>query len=319
MECQLNKGQNRFPRVILMSPVVFSFVNAPLNTCCKMEMLTFKCPEVLKMRIAAIAIFPILFAIFMISAHGQARPPFPYRTPTPTPTPGVSPSPTPTPQPRPAACPRVQVQTQTGKTVRDGQSLNFIANIAGGDPKVQPTLLWNVNAGYIKDGQGTPKIEVDSTGAGGLPDRELVVEVWVGGYAPECVIQESTKVKIIAPATKFGEFGEIDWKDAVENLKALSTYLAASPYNLYVIVYAGKKSERGYAFNWMRKLKDELVFDGVAQRRIIAMDGGFREDPACEFWIVPIGAEPPRPSPTVRREEVEYPPSTRPVRKPTQP
>ena len=271
------------------------------------------------MRIGAIAIFPFLIAFFLVSASGQSRPPFPYRTPTPTPTPGISPSPTPTPQPRPSACPRVQVQTQTGKTVRDGQSLTFAANITGGDPKVQPTLLWNVNAGFVKSGQGTQKIEVDSTGAGTLPDRELVVEVWVGGYAPECVIQESTRVKIIAPATKFGEFGELEWKAITENLKVLVDFLAQSPDNLFVIVYAGKKSERGYAFNWMRKLKDELVFDGLAQRRILAMDGGFREDPAYEFWIVPIGAEPPRPSPTVRREEVEYPPNPRQVRKPTQP
>jgi len=271
------------------------------------------------MRIGAIAIFPFLIAFFLMSASGQSRPPFPYRTPTPTPTPGISPSPTPTPQPRPSACPRVQVQTQTGKTVRDGQSLTFAANITGGDPKVQPTLLWNVNAGFVKSGQGTQKIEVDSTGAGTLPDRELVVEVWVGGYAPECVIQESTRVKIIAPATKFGEFGELEWKAITENLKVLADFLAQSPDNLFVIVYAGKKSERGYAFNWMRKLKDELVFDGLAQRRILAMDGGFREDPAYEFWIVPVGAEPPRPSPTVRREEVEYPPNPRQVRKPTQP
>jgi len=284
-----------------------------------MEKQSFKFPEALKMRIGAIAIFPFLIAFFLMSASGQSRPPFPYRTPTPTPTPGISPSPTPTPQPRPSACPRVQVQTQTGKTVRDGQSLTFAANITGGDPKVQPTLLWNVNAGFVKSGQGTQKIEVDSTGAGTLPDRELVVEVWVGGYAPECVIQESTRVKIIAPATKFGEFGELEWKAITENLKVLADFLAQSPDNLFVIVYAGKKSERGYAFNWMRKLKDELVFDGLAQRRIMAMDGGFREDPAYEFWIVPVGAEPPRPSPTVRREEVEYPPNPRQVRKPTQP
>jgi len=284
-----------------------------------MEKQSFKFPEALKMRIGAIAIFPFLIAFFLVSGSGQSRPPFPYRTPTPTPTPGISPSPTPTPQPRPSACPRVQVQTQTGKTVRDGQSLTFAANITGGDPKVQPTLLWNVNAGFVKSGQGTQKIEVDSTGAGTLPDRELVVEVWVGGYAPECVIQESTRVKIIAPATKFGEFGELEWKAITENLKVLVDFLAQSPDNLFVIVYAGKKSERGYAFNWMRKLKDELVFDGLAQRRIMAMDGGFREDPAYEFWIVPIGAEPPRPSPTVRREEVEYPPNPRQVRKPTQP
>jgi hypothetical protein len=80
-----------------------------------------------------------------------------------------------------------------------------------------------------------------------------------------------------------------------------------------------KERDADIRFNWIRKLKDELVFDGVAQT---ADNGGrwwFREEPAYEFWIVPI-------EPNLRgrrrrsgREEVEYPPTTRPVRKPTQP
>ena len=260
------------------------------------------------MKIAAFAILPILLTFSFISADAQPRYPFPGMTPTPTPRPPRSP--TPTPEPRAVPCPKVTVQAQSAKTVRDGQPVMFGANIAGGDPKVQPTLLWSTNAGFVKNGQGTRRIEVDSTGAGTLPDRELVAELWVGGYAPECFIQESAKVQIIAPAAKFGEFGELPAKAVSENLAALANFLSQSKDNVYFFAYAGRKNERGYAVNALRKMKDELVVAGLSPRRVIAMDGGFREEPAFEFWIVPIGAEPPRPSPTVRRDEIVYPTRT---------
>ena len=257
------------------------------------------------MKIAAVAILPILFTFTVITANAQTRYPFPVATPTPTPRPQRSP--TPAPEPRSAPCPKVTVQAQSAKQVRDGQPVSFGVNIAGGDPKVQPTLLWSTNGGFIKDGQGSRKIEVDTAGAGGLPDGELVADIWVGGYAPECVIQEKAKVKVIAPAAKFGEFGELPPKAVSENLSALASYISQTQDNIYFFAYAGRKSERGYVANWLRKMKDELTIAGVAPRRIMAMDGGFREDPAFEFWIVPIGAEPPRPSPTVRRDEIVYP------------
>lgn len=266
------------------------------------------------MKIAIPAILILAFLAFSGFVIAQPRPVFPYRTPTPTPTPTPNSSPRPTPAPRPVSCPKVMIQSQTAKTVRDGQPITFNANIAGGDPAVQPTLLWNVNAGFIKDGQGTRKIEVDSTGAGSLPEREVVAQLWVGGYAPECLIQESASVKIIAPAVKFGEFGELESKETTENLKVLANFLSQTTDNLYLIAYAGRKSERGYAVMRMRKMKEELEFNGLAPRRTIPMDGGFRDEPMFEFWIVPVGAEPPRPSPTVRREEIVYGPST-PIRK----
>jgi len=84
---------------------------------------------------------------------------------------------------------------------------------------------------------------------------------------------------------------------------------------LYVIVYAGRASERGFTQNWVKKIKMELAADGVADSRVYAMDGGFREQPLFDFWIVPIGADPPRPEPTVKRSEIVYPKTT-PTKKP---
>jgi len=258
------------------------------------------------MKKAVFVLLPLLVALAYVGAGAQrVRVPFPPLNPTPTPTPRPSPSPTPD---RVTPCPRITVQPQSAKTVRDGQPVSFGANIAGGDPKVMPTLLWSVNGGYIKEGQGSRQIQVDSTGAGSAQDRELKAEIWVGGYAPECSsLQASASIKIIPPATKFGEFGELPEKSVSENLEALANFLTQSQDNLYLFAYAGRKSDRGFAFNTIRKMKEELISKGIAPRRVIAIDGGFREEPLFDFWIVPQGAEPPRPSPTVNRNEIVYP------------
>ena len=195
--------------------------------------------------------------------------------------------------------------------VRDGQAIAFVANIGGGDPKVQATILWSLSGGYISDGQGTRRIMVDTTGAGDLPDREIKAELWVGGYAPECVLQASASVKIIPKAKKFGDFGELPAETVSFHLKTLAEFLSKSTDNVFIIGYAGRKSERGFAVNWLRKMRGELTAAGVSPRRISAIDGGFREEPLFDFWIVPPGAQPPRPEPTVDRKEIVYPPTTR--------
>jgi len=257
------------------------------------------------MQRAVVVLFPILLALtFSGSANAQV-----IRFPTPTPTPRPSPSPTPTPEPRVLPCPNVNVQAQPAQMIKDGQPVTFSVNIGGGDPRIQPTILWNLSAGSVKDGQNTRRLTVDSTGAGASLDREIKADVWVGGYAPECVLQASATVKIIAPAAKFGEFGEVADDVLKQNLKVLTDFLTQSPDNLYLIAYAGRKSERGFTVNWVRRIKAGLFTANVDPRRIMAIDGGFREEPTFEFWIVPKGSEPPRPAPTVDRSEIVYPPN----------
>ena len=125
-------------------------------------------------------------------------------------------------------------------------------------------------------------------------------------------MQAWTTVKIIASAVKFGEFGELPAEQVTFHLKTLAKYLTDSPDNLYLIVYAGRKSERNFTFNWVKKIREELIAAEVSPRRMNAIDGGFREEPIFEFWIVPAGSEPPRPTPTVDRREIVYPKTTSP-------
>ncbi len=227
-----------------------------------------------------------------------------------TTTPTPNPSPTATPEPKAKPCPQVRVQPQAARMIREGQTIAFVATITGADPKIQPTIVWSTSAGAINEGQGTRRITVDTTGAGITPEREVKADLWVSGYAPECLLQATGAVKVIPPARKFGEFGELPAETVTFHLKTLAEYLGQITDSLYIIGYAGRKSERGFALNSLRSLRSELIAAGVEPRRINAFDGGFHEDPLFDFWIVPPGAEPPRPQPTVDRKEIVYPRST---------
>lgn len=247
---------------------------------------------------ATTAFLFVLFQAWTVIAQDPPAPPRPA-------PPRVAP--TATPAPGPAPCPTVGVQAQPSQRVRDGQRINFIANIAGGDPKVVPTIVWSTSAGAIIQGHNTRRIEVDTTGAGTTPDREIRAEVWIGGYAPECLLQASGTVKIIPPAMKYGEFGVVDDEKLKRNLEEMSGFLSQSPDNLYLIAYAGRNSERGFVQNWLRRMREGLATPSVSPRRISTVDGGFREEPLFEFWLVPIGADPPRPTPTLKRSDIVIP------------
>jgi hypothetical protein len=262
------------------------------------------------------AVATLLPVLFFLSLTGTATAQYVFTTPTPTPTPTPRPSPpAAAPNPGPAPCPTVAVQAVPGQPVRDGQRVNFVANINGGDPKVVPTIVWNTSAGSVTQGNNTRRIEVDTTGAGSTNEREVRADVWVGGYAPECLLQASGVARIIAPAAKFGEFGVVDDKTFKTNVDALASFMSQSPDYLYVIAYAGKSSERGFAYNWLKRIREALITAGVAPTRVRAMDGGFREEPLFDFWTVPPGSEPPRPTPTVKRNEIVYP-RTPPTKRP---
>ena len=221
-------------------------------------------------------------------------------------------------EPAAQPCPPVAIQPQPVGTLREGQKVYFTANYpSNGEPKPGLTIVWNTSAGSILQGQGSNRVEVDTTGSGNTTEREVKAEVWINGFAPDCIMQASATVKIIPPASKFGDFGEVSSEKFSSNLKSLAEFLNQAPAqdNLYVIVYAGRNSERGFTQTWAKRIKSELTAGGLADSRIYAMDGGFREQPLFDFWIVPSGADPPKPEPTIKRSEIVYPKTT-PAKKP---
>lgn len=228
---------------------------------------------------------------------------------------GDPPPPKPDAQQPASPCPQMQIQSQV-RSIREGQPVIFSARINGGDKNVTPSILWNLSSGAIQDGQGTQRITVDSTGAG--MSREIVAELWLGGYAPECQIQSTpVRVAVIPPAAKFVEFGQVTNEEESERVVAAVSAALQSNDRLYVIGYAGRKSERMYSSTALRRIRDQVFKAGMNSSQSGFYDGGFREEPYFEFWIVPDGAEPPRPTPTIDRKEIVYPPAAKTTRAPT--
>ncbi len=255
----------------------------------------------------AVRMLPVAVCLFVMSMVGSAQS-------DPPPPPSQQQGPDSVQEKQASPCPQVAIQTVTPRAIREGQPVSFIARISGGDKAVTPSIVWNVTGGAIRDGQGTTKLDVDSTGAGAY--RELVAELWIGGYAAECVTQPSPyRLSVIPPASKIDEFGQLPQESENEKLAAVIQSVQNGNDKIVIIGYAGRTSERMFASTSLRRMRDQIVKSGFPAIRISAFDGGFREQPAFEVWIVPDGAEPPRPTPTIDRKEIVYPPviRTRPV------
>lgn len=232
------------------------------------------------------------------SAQEQGAPPPPSPSVRSTPQAAAAPA---------SPCPKIDVQSPAGRGagVREGQPVTFAANISGGDQAVAPQILWTVSGGLIRDGQQTRRIEVDTTGAGAM--REITADLWIGGYSGECQSQASATVKIIPPASKLDEFGELDTAKENERLAATAAGLSQSEDYLYIIAYAGRTSPRGHAVTALRRIRTQLTTAGLNPGRVSVLDGGFRENPHYELWTFPQGAEPPQATPTIDRKEIVYP------------
>ncbi len=208
-------------------------------------------------------------------------------------------------------CPQLNIKAPN-QPVRDGVPIKISATLAGGDKKIAPMFDWSISAGVINAGQGTPTIEVDTTGAG--VDRSIYATVLIGGFSPECVSSGSASVTVAGPpqkSDKFGPLSEDELSQRVDNF--LST--VSQTDRAYIFAYAGRTNVRGYASNSLRQIRAHALRSGMPSDRLVTIDGGFREEPEYELWVVPIGSEAPRPSPTVNAREIVYPRPTPPVRK----
>jgi hypothetical protein len=234
----------------------------------------------------------LLFAAAV--SPGQVTPPTPPAQPPTAATPVATPIP---------GCPKLEVKTAT-QPVREGMPVKFTGAITGGDSKVMPMYDWSVSSGVIRSGQGTNTIEVDTTGAGA--DKAIYATILVGGYPPDCVMTAGATAIIAGPAQKMDEYGVISTEEQEARLDAFISKLTSAD-NAYIIAYGGKTSPRGTAYSNLRAIRAHILKRGAPSDRVYTVDGGFREQPSHELWVVPIGAEPPRPTPTVDAKDVTPP------------
>lgn len=214
-------------------------------------------------------------------------------------------------EPLVASCPRIEVRS-AGRPVRDGEQVPFAAILSGGDTKVAPIYSWSISSGVMTGGQGTANIMVDSTGAGA--DKAITATLLVGGFAPECVADANTAVNVAGPAKKLDEYATIKEDAEAVRLNYFIPSVSESE-RAFVIVYAGRTSPRGQAKTDLIRIKAYLVKAGTPVDHIVTIDGGFKEELSHELWIVPIGAESPRPKPTLSAKDIVFPKAV-PMKKP---
>ena len=244
----------------------------------------------------------VLLALFTVCGSAQTAP-----------KPEQKPAPPSPPQNEPVVvpCPRIEVRS-AGRPVRDGEQVPFAATLSGGDTKVAPMYSWSISSGVMTGGQGTANIMVDSTGAG--VDKAITATLLVGGFAPECVADAATTVSVAGPAKKLDEYGTI--KEDAETAR-LNNFIpnVSESERAFVIVYAGRTSPRGQAKTDLIRIKAYLVKIGTPVDHIVTIDGGFKEEISHELWLVPIGAESPRPKPTLSAKDIIFPKAV-PAKKP---
>ena len=106
---------------------------------------------------------------------------------------------------------------------------------------------------------------------------------------------------------KLDEFGDITCEDELARLDNFSVHLQnAADAQGYIIVYGGRRGKRNEAKARAARMKYWLTrARQLPARRIVTIDGGYRDEQTSELWMVPPGGPAPIPTPTVKVEDVK--------------
>ena len=205
------------------------------------------------------------------------------------------------------------VNVSAPTSVNDGDLITFTSDVSYAG-SAQLNYAWTVSpsAARIVSGGGTATITVDSTGLGGQRvTATLVVDDGSGDAMCRVNAQALTNVVAKTPppieCRQFDQFRSIAFDDTKARLDNLAVELQNSPdTTAYVIVYAGRTSRTGQADLLAKRAMDYLTSQrGVDARRLVFINGGYRDEDFIEIWLCPPGAKPPQPTPTVRPGDVQ--------------
>ncbi len=209
-------------------------------------------------------------------------------------------------------CPRITLKAPS-QPIREGTPIKLTASLTGGDKKVEPIFDWSISAGMIRSGQGTTSIEVDTSGAGS--ERSIHATLLVGGYPGECTASETALIPVAGPASLSDEFGALPDAELATRIESLIASVPAGD-QVYVMAYAGRTNIRGYASATLRQIRTVAIRSGIPSDKLVTVDGGYREEPAFEFWLVPVGAEAPAPTPSISAKDIVFPKAAAKAKKP---
>jgi len=189
--------------------------------------------------------------------------------------------------------------------VSEGQIISFSseASYAGASSLHYTWTLSPANA-RILSGDGTNKIEVDTTGlAAQRITATLRVDDGSGDAGCSQVREVSTLVSAVEKqppsAKQFDTCCSCSYDDQKARLDNFAIELQNDPSATAYIVAYTRPSRRGAKDDLLlTRSRDYLVTHrGFDASRIVLINGGYRDYECLELWVVPRGAKPPRPAP----------------------
>lgn len=205
--------------------------------------------------------------------------------------------------PQPIPCP-YSVNVTAFSSATEGEVITFSAK-AGYTGTSALNYTWTVSpaSATIVSGAGEPTIMVDTNGLGNQKVTAiLVVDDGSGERLCRQTAQASTSIIPLPPPVIkcFDCFPFTVFDDTKARLDNLAIELQNSPSSQgYIIAYSGRASRAGQADRLIKRAKDYLMEQrGIDAGRLTTINGGFRDTDYFEFWVVPQGAEAPRPTPT---------------------
>ncbi len=205
---------------------------------------------------------------------------------------------------KPRQCPAVTVSCPD--TVRAGEPIEFNAAVDAAAAAVKFTYDWKLSAGGLAAGQGTASVKADTAGLDG--PQAVTATVEVGGLPGGCARAASCTTGVLQAVIGcgFDEYGDVAFDDEKARLDNFAIELQTDPTaEGYLTCYGGRRGYEGEGRRRCERAKDYVVgVRGIEAARVVLVDGGFREELTVRLVIVPAGATPPAPSPTVDPGEV---------------
>ena len=204
------------------------------------------------------------------------------------------------------------VNISAPKQVTEGEIITYTADVAySGTNSLRYNWKVTPSSARIISGQGSPTLNVDSTGLGNQRITATLIADDGSSY-PECsqTVQAVSAVtpleKKIIVAREFDECNSCSLDDQKARLDNLAVELQNDPSTrAYILAYGGRMSPLGQVEKLMSRSRDYLITQrGIDASRIVVVNGGFREEDSVELWLVPSGAAAPKPTPTVQAGDV---------------
>jgi hypothetical protein len=190
------------------------------------------------------------------------------------------------------ACPTISVTG--GRIVKPGEPLDFTVKVENYDLS-KITFEWTVSGGKLIEGQGTTAIKVSKDNE----DENITATVTVKGLPEGCPMNasETGSVCHCVHPILFNEFSIPASQIDKARLDNLVKEIADNPSSqIYIIEYFKRGTAQKIIDRKIQKITDYLVYERqIEKERITILTDSEIDMKITRFWLVPPGAEPPKP------------------------